>query len=161
MTILGRRSGGDAAYAAAKQAIDALTADFFRLFEKSGDHPIDLTRIHALFIPQGMIIKNTGPEPEIYDLAGFIAPRQALLEGPDLSAFAEEELAERTDIFGNIAQRFSLYRKSGIRLGVAFEALGMKTLQFVLTPAGWRISSLAWDDCSEGLDIPADYLPPT
>jgi hypothetical protein len=34
----------------------------------------------------------------------------------------------------------------------------MKTLQFVLTPAGWRISSLAWDDCREGLDIPADYL---
>ncbi|HET6157496.1 MAG TPA: hypothetical protein VFE34_04055 [Dongiaceae bacterium] len=141
----------------AKAEIDALMAAFFRLFAVCGGGCVDLSPIFDLFIPQGMIVKNTGPEPVVYDLKGFIAPREQLLNSGELSEFWEEEVAERTHIFGNIAQRLSLYRKGAVQSGVRFEAAGMKTTQFVRTPEGWRISALAWDDCRDGVEIPERY----
>lgn len=147
----------DATWVAAKAEIDTLTAAFFRLFCNRGGGKVDLQSIHALFIPEGRIIKNTGQAPEIYDLAEFIAPREKLLNGGELTEFWEEEVSEHTDIFGNIAQRFSLYRKGGIMAGEPFEGRGMKTSQFLQTPLGWRIASLAWDDCRDGLEIPERY----
>jgi len=145
----------------AKAEIDALVAAFFRLFSTKKDGKVDLSAIFDLFIPEGTIIKNTGPEPVVYDLNGFIEPREKLLNGRDLVDFWEQEVTEHTDIFGNIAQRFSLYRKGGIQSGTPFETLGMKTTQIVRTPRGWRISALVWDDCREGLEIPEWYQPPS
>lgn len=142
---------------AAKREIDQLVAAFFRLFRNDLGRPVDLSPIYDLFIPSGVVIKNLGGDPEVYDLAGFIAPRAALLNGGRLTGFWEREVAERTDIFGSIAQRFSHYRKGGVLDGVAFEADGMKTTQFVRTPQGWRMSSLAWDDCREGLMTPREF----
>jgi hypothetical protein len=147
----------DSDFHLAKAEIDALVAAFFGLFATAGGRHVDLTPIFALFIPEGTIIKNVGPQPVIYDLKGFIAPREQLLNGGELSEFWEEEVAERTDIFGNIAQRLSVYRKGGVQAGARFEAMGMKTTQFVRTPQGWRISSLVWDDCADGRDVPARY----
>lgn len=82
----------------------------------------------------------------IYDLEAFIAPRQKMLTDGTLTEFCEWEVAERTEIFGSIAHRFSEYRKSGFHHGEWFEGSGHKTTQFVRTPSGWRMSSLAWDD---------------
>lgn len=86
-----------------------------------------------------------------------IESREKLLNEGLLVDFKEEELFERTEIFGNIAHRFSLYRKSGILSGGAFETKGMKTIQFIKTSNGWKISSLAWDDERDGLTIPDKY----
>src|SRR6266404_4013075 len=44
--------------------------------------------------------------------------------------------------------------------GVLFEARGMISTQFILTPAGWKMSSMAWDDERPGLSIP-DHREPT
>lgn len=136
-----------------KEAIDQLTAAFFKVFSAKPDGVVNLDQIYQLFIPQGLIIKNLGSTLEIYDLQQFIEPREKLLNDGSLVDFEEEEVSERTEIFGNIAQRFSLYRKSGILSGEGFETRGMKTLQFIRTPEGWRMSSLAWDDEREGLRV--------
>ena len=60
-----------------------------------------------------MIISNTGAEPVIYDLDGFVVPREKILTDGTLTEFSEWEVAERTEIFGTIAHRSSEYRKSG------------------------------------------------
>ena len=41
--------------------------------------------------------------------------------------------------------------------GVAFSARGVKTLQFVRTADGWRISAVAWEDERPGLPIPGEF----
>ena len=87
-------------------------------------------------------------------LLEFIAPREKLLNSGSLVDFEEREIRETTRIFGDVAQRFSHYRKSGVLDGTPFETHGMKSLQFVRTQDGWRISSLIWDDEREGLEIP-------
>ncbi|GAC1392199.1 MAG: hypothetical protein NVSMB31_10110 [Vulcanimicrobiaceae bacterium] len=141
----------------AKAAIDALTRDFFDLFTSVPDGKTDLSAIDRLFIPEGLIVKSVGDITQAYTLAEFVAPREQLLNAGTLLEFKEEEISERTEIAGNIAQRFCVYKKSGILSGERFEAQGIKTLQFVKTPQGWRISALAWDDERPGFSIPECY----
>ncbi len=129
-----------------KDAIDKLVKAFFNSFTNKGGAKPDLEGIYRLFIPEGIIIKNSGAEPEVYNLNSFIEPREKLLNDGQLVDFSEEELTERTDIFGAIAQRFCLYRKSGTLNGEKFETRGMKSIQLIKTTNGWKISAVAWDD---------------
>ena len=144
---------------ATKTELDRLTAGFFQAvsFEAGQTPPYD--NIHALFIESGLLVKNTSSAPEISTVTQFIAPRKASVDSGELTRFNEMELTENTEIFGNVAHRFSAYAKSGTVRGVTFEAMGMISTQFILTPAGWRISAMAWDDERPGLSIPDHYKP--
>ncbi len=129
-----------------KSEIDRLTNQFFNLFTNVGRRVPDLSRINTLFIPEGIIIKNVGGNTEIFSLSSFITPRQRILTDGTLVDFQEQELAERTDIAGSIAQRFCTYKKSGKLNGNSFENQGVKTIQFVRINNAWKISAVAWDD---------------
>jgi hypothetical protein len=130
----------------AKAELDQLMRTFLGAFTNTAGSRPDVDAVRAVFIPQGMIIKNIGADPVVYDLDAFIEPRERILTDGTLTEFSEWEVAERTEIFGSIAHRFSDYRKSGFLDGAWFEGSGHKTTQFVRTPEGWRISSMAWDD---------------
>ena len=128
-----------------KTEIDAVTAEFFGTFDNRGGKAADVARIRQLILPSGGIVK-TGPEFTIYSVDEFIEPRQRLLTGGRLVEFSEWEVSERTEIAGDIASRFAEYRKSGVLDGEPFEGGGTKTIQFVRTPQGWRITAFAWYD---------------
>ncbi|MEU6883587.1 GNAT family protein [Streptomyces sp. NPDC046712] len=129
-----------------KAELDRLAGAFLGAFTNTGGSRPNLDVVREVFIPQGTIISNVGAEPVIYDLDAFIEPRQRMLTDGTLTEFSEWEVTERTEIFGSIAHRFSEYHKSGFLDGAWFEGSGHKTTQFVRTPAGWRMSSMAWDD---------------
>ncbi|WP_406511470.1 GNAT family N-acetyltransferase [Streptomyces sp. NBC_00161] len=137
---------GEVPVSGVQAELDRLMAVFVGAFTNTGDRRPDLGVIRDVFIPQGRIIANVGDEPVIYDLDAFIEPRQKMLTDGTLTEFSEWEVTERTEIFGSIAHRFSAYRKSGFHKGRWFEGSGHKTTQFVRTPSGWKMSSLAWDD---------------
>jgi hypothetical protein len=140
-----------------RRAIDLLVSRFFAAFTNR-NRRADVASARDLLIPQAVIVKNVGSSPEIYEVETFLGPREALLSNGNLLDFEEAETASRTDIQGNVAQRLSLYRKSGVLSGQRFETKGVKTFQFIRTAAGWRISAVAWDDEREGLILP-DRLP--
>jgi hypothetical protein len=131
-----------------------LMAEFFRAvsFRPGTMPPYHL--LHELFVAGGMLIRNNGDAPEITSVADFIAPRQFMVEIGELSYFEEVELGSSTEMFGNIAYRFSTYQKRGRMDGVDFAARGVISTQFVNTPEGWRMSAMAWDDERPGLSIP-------
>ena len=147
-----------AANEAVRRELNQLAADFFHAvsFESGGKPPYEA--IHALFIDAGLLIKNTAQAPEISTVAQFIAPRQAMVANGELTRFKEWELSQTTQIFGNIAHRYSVYGKAGTQNGKAFEARGVISTQFVKTPQGWKMSAMAWDDERPGLSIPAELL---
>src|SRR5208337_835299 len=93
-----------------KAGIDRLIGDFFSVFCNKGGVVPGLEKLHRMFIKEGLIIKNCGPVPEIFNLQQFIEPREQILNDGTLREFIEEEVLERTDICGNIAQRISFYR---------------------------------------------------
>ena len=135
-----------------KRAIDDLVCAFFGAFtNKHG--PADVGRLYDCFIPAAVIVKTVQDVPEIYSLQSFIAPRAELLCGSRLVGFEEAEVRERTHMAGNVAQRICTYRKSGVLDGKPFEGHGVKVLQFVRMPEGWRIAALAWDDEREGFSV--------
>lgn len=137
--------------------IDELVRAFFSVFtNKNGIKP-DVDAIHRMFIPQGLIISCSGAKREIYTLRQFIEPRIELLSDGRLVDFQEQEVSARTDIFGGIAQRYCIYKKSGIFEGKAFQAGGVKTIQLIRMSDGWKMASLAWEDEREGLAIPGQF----
>ncbi|WP_405407556.1 DUF4440 domain-containing protein [Streptomyces decoyicus] len=128
-----------------RSEIDVVTAEFFEAFDNRGGKAADMARIRRLFLPGGVIVK-AGPEFTVFTVDEFIEPRQRLLTDGRLVEFSEWETSERTEIAGDIASRFSEYRKSGTLDGEPFEGGGTKTIQFVRTSEGWRIAALAWYD---------------
>lgn len=137
----------------ARLQIDRLTSAFFGLFSNLDGARPDLEKIFDLFVPQGLIVKCGGPDPEISTLRDFITPRQELLSDGSLTEFSEVETSESTQIFGSLASRLSVYRKSGCRDGTWFSSRGVKSFQFVETPRGWRILSMSWEDERPGFSI--------
>ncbi|MFL5846383.1 MAG: nuclear transport factor 2 family protein [Solirubrobacteraceae bacterium] len=135
----------------------ALVGAFFRAvsFEPPGSP--DYAAIRDLFIEDGRLIKNSGASPDIADVEAFIAPRQGLVDRGELTQFSEVETAAITEVFGNVAHRLSTYEKTGTQDGVSTSGRGVISTQFVRTPAGWRMSVMAWDDERPGLELPERY----
>ena len=142
--------------AADRAAIAGIVRTFFAAFSSGPDADARLDALREAFLPEAVIVRTCGAEPAVYDLDSFIAPRQALLSGGTLVDFHEWELTGHTEVFGDIAQHFCSYAKAGVQDGTPFTGRGMKTLQFIRTPAGWRISAAAWDDERDGLTIGPD-----
>jgi hypothetical protein len=134
-----------------------LVSEFFGAvsFEEGGRPRYE--KLHDLFIPDGKLIRNSSDVPEVSSVPEFVASRRRVLDAGELTAFRETEAAGITEAFGNVAHRFSTYDKRGVLQGVPFEASGMVSTQFIRTPGGWRISSMAWDDERPGLSIPDRY----
>jgi hypothetical protein len=125
--------------------METLLREFFRAVSfEPGQRP-DYAAIRDLFVPEGLLVKAVGA-PDVATVDGFIAPRLALVDSGALTQFHESERSGETQVFGNVAQRWSVYDKRGVQDGVAFAAAGRISTQFVRTPSGWRITSMAWDD---------------
>jgi hypothetical protein len=139
-----------------RAAIAGIVRIFFAAFTSGADCVARLDALRQVFLPEAVIVRTCGGAPAVYGVDSFIAPRQELLSNGTLTGFREWELSGRTDMFGDIAQHFCSYAKAGVQDGVPFTGRGMKTLQFVRTPAGWRISAVAWDDERDGLAIESD-----
>ena len=137
--------------------LKALTDEFFRAVSfETGQRPA-YARIRELFIDDGKLIKNSSEVPEISSVDDFVVSRQRMFDSGALTSFDEVETAETTEVFGNIAHRFSTYEKRGTIDGEAVEGAGLISTQFVRTASGWKMSSMAWDDERPGLAIPDRY----
>lgn len=138
---------------AVKAEIDHLVSEFFGAVSFGAGATPSYGNIAPLFIDRGLLIKASTDVPEVSSVQEFVKPREALVASGDLTQFHESEESESTLIFGNVAHRFSVYAKSGITGGKAFEARGKITTQFVNTPSGWKMSAMAWDDERPGLSL--------
>jgi len=137
--------------------LKALTNEFFRAVSfESGQRPA-YARIRDLFMDGGKLISNSSELPEISSVDDFIASRQRMVDSGALTSFEEVETAETTEVFGNIAHRLSTYETRGTMHGEAIEGSGVISTQFIRTPSGWKMSSMAWDDEHPGLAIPDRY----
>lgn len=135
--------------------IDELVRAFFSLFTNRGGITPNLAAIFELCLADAVIAKCVSPEPEVMTLSEFVAPRQTILTNGTLVNFEEVETSSQTRVLGRVAQRWCTYAKSGVLSGAAFETRGAKVFQFVKSPAGWRISAMAWDDEREGFQLDA------
>ncbi len=126
--------------------IQALTDRFFRLFDNRAGAVPHLPSLPALCLPEVRFVKTGEGDPQVMDMMAFMQLRAALLSECRLQDFAEWELEGRTQVFGHMAQRWLRYAKDGLLDGKACAGQGCKSLQFVRTATGWRISAALWED---------------
>jgi hypothetical protein len=134
--------------------IDAVVATFFAAFTSGPDLDARLDALRAVFLPGAVVVQTCGKEPVAVDVERFLAPRRALLRSGSLQEFREHEVEGRTELYGDVAQRWSSYAKSWLEDGAERRGAGTKTSQLVRTAQGWRISAVAWDDARDGLPPP-------
>jgi hypothetical protein len=90
--------------------------------------------LRDLFVEGARLTKTSDAMPDSATVDAFIDPRQASVDSGALASFEEVEVGEITEIFGNVAHRFSTYEKRGILNGVAIKARGAISTQFIRTP---------------------------
>ena len=123
---------------------------------ESGALP-DYSSLPSQFTEGARLVRTASGQPESIGIDEFVHDRTEQVRSGQLQAFAERETAQVTERFGNVAHRFSTYSKRSDHAGVVAESDGVISTQFVKTPAGWRISGMAWDDERLGLTIPSHY----
>ena len=136
---------------------EQMITEFFQSVSFEEGAKPNYKRIYELFIDDGKLVKNSLQSPEINSVREFVESRQKLVDAGDLTSFRETEAAEITEVFGNIAHRLSTYDKRGTLKGKSFEGRGVISTQFIKTPAGWKMTFMAWDDERPGLTIPERY----
>lgn len=139
-----------------RTAIQEVVDAFFGAFVSGPGCAERMDRLRALLIEQAVIVRTCGLQPAVMTVEEFIAPREALLTGGSLTHFREWPVQGRVEVFGDIAHWFGSYAKAGTQEGEPFTGRGMKTIQLVRMPDGWRISAAAWDDERDGVSLPSD-----
>ena len=123
---------------------------------RQGEKP-DLARLKSLFIKEGMLINNNG-DPLIFTIDQFVDAIDYQVSAGSLKSFSEREVAERTEIFGKIAHRFSTYEARFNPDDPEPLAIGINSIQFIKVGDSWHVSSLIWNDEGEDRKIPEKYI---
>ncbi|MER6936461.1 DUF4440 domain-containing protein [Nocardioides sp. NPDC127514] len=139
-------TSGEAASTSDETAIETLVHAFFSAFTSGPDAAARLDDLRRIMLPGATVVRTCGLPIEVYDVESFIAPRLALLTSGEISEFEEWPEPGRTDVFGDIAHWWGPYGKRWRTNDEVHTGRGMKTMSFVRTDDGWRISSAAWDD---------------
>jgi hypothetical protein len=137
--------------------LKAAMEEFFRAVSFEPGQTPAYAKIRDLFIHDGKLIRSSSDIPEISSVDAFITSRQSTFDSGSLTSFAEFEIGAISEVFGNVAHRFSTYGKRGTMDGKPIEGVGLISTQFVRVSGGWKISSMAWDDERPGLAIPDRY----
>jgi len=140
------------------RAIDYITEDFYEsLSFQDGEMP-DLEAARELFYEKGLIINNSFSKPITFTVDGYIQSFEAKIADGSMLQFMQRELYSKTEVFGKVAQRLSVYEYSFTYHETANAPRGVNYIQFILDNDNWRITSMAWCDENENYKIPADYL---
>lgn len=117
---------------------------------KKGEIP-DWEKFRSLFFPGAQLISNSGEEPLAWSVEEFIAYYRERINDKTIEEFYEGEIAQKTEIFGKIAHRFSTYEAKPYKRGI-------NSIQLLQTGNKWLVTSLIWNDEQANLPIPGKYL---
>lgn len=130
---------------ASRAAIDALIADFYRLFDNRNGVSPQLETPTALMTADVSIRRRQAGVWEDMDLPQFLTPRVALLQSR-LREFHEWETEAETLVLGDQAVRTSRYAKAGVLDDSPYRGSGSKCFMLIRLDTGWRIAGVSWID---------------
>jgi hypothetical protein len=141
-----------------ERAIDYITEDFYELLSFMDGEMPDLEAAQSLFMPDALLINNSLSQPIKHTPKSFIEDFENQVEDGTLAQFMQRELYSKTEIFGRVAQRQSVYEYSFIYHEIDNLPKGVSYIQFIQVNDTWLISSMAWCDESDNYKVPAEYL---
>jgi hypothetical protein len=141
-----------------KIEIDDLTRDYYKAISFRNEHAPDLSAVQILFYSEGILVNNSFRHPVGFSAASFVTALESEIAAGSMTQYLIHELHGRTEIYGKLAQRISVYEYN---LGGETSGRlprGVNYIQFVKQDGNWRILSMAWCDEDENNLIPAAYL---
>jgi len=140
------------------RAIDYITEDFYEsLSFMDGEMP-DLDTVRDLFYDDATLFNLSFGKPITYSAASFVQSIEDSIEDGKLTQFMQRELYAKTEIFGRVAQRVSVYEYSFAYHEIENLPKGINYIQFIQVDDLWRITSMAWNDESANYKVPADLV---
>ena len=140
------------------RAIDYVTEDFYEsLSFMDGELP-DLETVRSLFYADGLLVNNSFGKAIKYTADSFIESLEEQIEDGRLTQFMQRELFSKTEIFGRVAQRVSVYEYSLVYHEIEDLPRGINYIQFVQDNDNWLITSMAWNDESENYRVPVELV---
>ncbi len=117
----------------------------------------DFATLRAIFFDGARLINNSGETPGVVTVEGYIERFGGAIEAGRIASFQEKEIASRTERFGKIAQRFSTYEsRHRVDDPESFDA-GINSVQMMEVDGEWLVTSLIWNNESDGRVIPEMY----
>jgi len=138
--------------------IDYLTKDFYQAISFSHSEPPDFTPVKILFFGAGILINNSFNKPITFTAETFVEAMESLVAEGNMEQFMQRELHSKTEIFGKVAHRISVYEYNFADHEMQKLPRGLNFIQFVQIEGNWRILSMAWFDENENHLIPGEYL---
>jgi hypothetical protein len=141
-------------------SIDAIVKALYDVISGPAGKARDWQRMRSLFHPDArlvpMIKGKDGPRAVLLKVEDYVARAGANLER---DGFFEQEIARKTDEFGDLAQVFSTYAARH-KLDDATPFLrGINSIQLVRQQGRWFVLQVLWEQEADAGPIPAQYLP--
>lgn len=119
---------------------------------------IDASTIKSLCFQDGLLVNNSFKDPIIFAAETFIQSLESLVAEGSMDQFLQREVWSKTDVFGKVAQRLSVYEYSFADHPVEHMPKGINFIQFIQVEGLWKITSMVWADENENHIIPAEHL---
>lgn len=140
------------------RAIDYIVEDFYEsLSFQDGEQP-DLETVRSLFYNEGVLVNNSFGKPVTFTAEAYTQIIESQVAEGTMTQYMQRELYSKTDVFGKVAQRLSVYEYSLTDNETGNLPRGINYIQFILVDDSWKITSMAWADENENHQIPVELL---
>lgn len=140
------------------RGIDYITEDFYESLSFQDAEQPDLETVRSLFYADGLLINNSFGKPITFTAETFVKAFEAQVAEGTLQQFMQRELFSKTEVFGKVAQRLSVYEYSFADHEVENLPRGINYIQYIWVDDSWKIISMAWSDENEHYQIPEEFL---
>ena len=138
--------------------IDFLTKDFYKAISFQNEETPDFAPVKILFYGDGILINNSFSKPISFTAEMFIQALESQVASGNMSQFMQREIHSKTEVFGKVANRISVYEYTFADHPMERLPRGINFIQYVQIEGNWRILSMAWSDENESHIIPSKYL---
>ena len=138
--------------------IDDLTRDFYKAISFRHEQAPDLSQVQILFYGEGTLVNNSFQHPAGFTVESFVSALESDIAEGSMDQFIQHELHSRTEVYGKLAHRISVYEYNLGEETSGRLPRGVNYMQFVQVDGNWRILSVAWCDENEENLIPKEYL---
>ena len=140
---------------------EAVVKAMYETVNRRPGENFDWDRMRTLFLPGALLIpslEQTGGKLRVLTVEDVIVwvAEHTTVGGAGDTGFQEEEIAQRIERYGDIAQVFSTYQK---RFWGAAKILGrgINSIQLVQNDGRWWVTSVVWDEEAGAGPLPAKY----
>jgi hypothetical protein len=136
-------------------ALDRTLREMYTIISFSEGGEPDWQGMKKVFHPQARFTRITPEGIDYFDLQSFQTMAVEMLDCGVYTAFFEEEIARRAQIFGSLAHVLSAYETKRSPDAASCLARGVNSIQLLWEGSSWRVLSLLWDEATPGkrLDI--------